>query len=206
MPEMVACPRCGFKVQMPEGLMGRRVRCFGCNESFLATPAPTPPPTPPPKPLPKKHPPPRRREEGDEEEAVPFCPSCGKRVSLDEESCPYCGENFQEEGEEARIRHIAAARRDWRPHRGLTISQLGNISLIFGCISLCLAGLGGLVSIPTGLAAWIMANGDLEKMNSGHVDPAGRLLTENGRSAGLMGAALGVLVAVGYVIVLLIWQ
>lgn len=196
MPEMVACTRCGFTVQMPEGLLGRRVRCFGCNESFVANAVPPPPPK-----IPRR---PRLRDENEEEEAVPFCPRCGKRVDPEVTICPWCGEDFQEEGEAARLRRIAGVRRDWQPHRGQTISQLGSVSLIFGCLSLCLAGLGGLVSVPTGLAAWGMARTDLPLMRDGKMDPSGRTLTENGRSAGLLGALLGVLVALGYGLVLLV--
>jgi hypothetical protein len=39
MPEFVACPACGFRMQMADAVLGRRVRCPGCGHSFVAGPA-----------------------------------------------------------------------------------------------------------------------------------------------------------------------
>jgi len=43
---------------------------------------------------------------------------------------------------------------------------------------------------PFGLAAWIMATRDLEAMEAGRMDPAGRELTRTGRLLGLAGVVL----------------
>src|SRR6516165_4711710 len=56
MPELVTCPACGFKTQMAEGLLGRRVRCPGCDNRFVAAADPEPPaephrPAPPSRPV-----------------------------------------------------------------------------------------------------------------------------------------------------------
>jgi hypothetical protein len=36
MPEIVTCPDCGRKLRVPDDLLGKRVRCPGCNQKFLA--------------------------------------------------------------------------------------------------------------------------------------------------------------------------
>ena len=37
MPELVACPVCGCRVQMADAMLGRQVRCVGCNGVYTAT-------------------------------------------------------------------------------------------------------------------------------------------------------------------------
>jgi hypothetical protein len=37
MPEFVACPACGCRVQMSESMIGRSVRCISCNHRFIAS-------------------------------------------------------------------------------------------------------------------------------------------------------------------------
>jgi MFS family permease len=40
MPEIIACPRCGKKLTVPEQHLGRSARCSGCNHVFTAAGAP----------------------------------------------------------------------------------------------------------------------------------------------------------------------
>jgi len=37
MPEFVACPACGCRVQMAESMLGRQVRCISCGHRFTAS-------------------------------------------------------------------------------------------------------------------------------------------------------------------------
>jgi hypothetical protein len=206
MPELVACPTCGCKVQMPEGILGRRVRCFGCGNSFVAAPSP---PAPERKPPPPKPVPPRRAADEDEEEAVPlpFCPSCGRPVRWKARRCSHCGEEFEDEsayGRPARRREPPPPQFDGLPHRGELITNLGNISLVVGCLSMCLFGLGAVVSVPLGVAAWVLAQNDLAQMRAGRMDPAGKTLTENGRGAAITGIALSLAIVAAYVLFFLI--
>jgi hypothetical protein len=111
--------------------------------------------------------------------------------------CPHCGEEFEpEDGTRGRKRRpISRVRRDCEPHRGRLIAGLGNFSLIVGGLSLCLLGLGALVSVPVGVAAWLMANHDLAQMRAGAMDPRGKAQTENGRTGAIVGIVLGLLFA-----------
>ncbi|MFN4259493.1 MAG: DUF4190 domain-containing protein [Gemmataceae bacterium] len=72
-----------------------------------------------------------------------------------------------------------------QPHRGTMI-------LVFGILSLFICG-------PIfGPMAWIMGNGDLEKMRQGIMDPSGEQLTNVGKILGMIGTILAVILIVGY--------
>src|SRR5262249_15257125 len=156
------CPACGVRVQMAEALLGRSVRCFACQQRFVAAADPPrpEPPQPPPRPQPS------RSFEGDDDlEPLPFCPGCGRQVPWEVLRGPVCDEELDPETPYSR----PPRRRDWPPrrldcvpHRGKLIVTLGNVSLALGGLSLCTLGFGGLVSIPLGIAAWVMARHDLE--------------------------------------------
>ena len=73
-----------------------------------------------------------------------------------------------------------------QPHRGAVILVLGILGLVF--CALCAP------------FAWIMGKNDLEQMNAGGMDPAGRGLTQAGMYLGLAGTILigiGLLLVVG---------
>ena len=63
-----------------------------------------------------------------------------------------------------------------KPHRGSVI-------LAFGILGL-------LVCQLFGLAAWIMADSDLQEMDRGYMDPSGRDLTKTGRILGMVATGL----------------
>ena len=62
--------------------------------------------------------------------------------------------------------------------------------LVFGIMSL-------IVCMPLGIIAWVMANGDLKKMNAGEMDPEGRGNTQAGKICGIISVCLAL---VGFVI------
>ena len=70
-----------------------------------------------------------------------------------------------------------------QPHRGSMI-------LVFGILSL-------IVCMPLGIVAWVMANGDLKKMDAGTMDPEGRGNTQAGKICGIISVCLAL---VGFVI------
>jgi hypothetical protein len=208
--ELLTCPACGCSVQTADALLGRRVRCFACKHSFLATIERTAPParreTPDP-PLERSRDPARRLgvpHDGDEDflagECGPFCPGCGRCTTWADLSCPYCGEGLEpeDEGRLARRQAIDRIRRDYEPHRGSLILSLGNVSMIVGGRSLCTFGAGVVVSVPVGILAWLMANRDPERMRDGRMDPRGKAQTETGRTGAIAGILLGVIFAVFY--------
>jgi hypothetical protein len=76
-----------------------------------------------------------------------------------------------------------------RPHRGTLI-------LVFGILGLVMCAIFGIV-------AWVMANTDLEAMDRGEMDTAGRDQTQTGKILGIIGTVLlgiGVLVGIGFVV------
>ena len=199
MPELVTCPSCGCRVQMAESQLGRRVRCIACQSAFVAEAGPPQPPrltAPPPPPL--RPPAAAKRQDEDEDEADPrpFCPGCGRRVNWEVTRCPHCGEELEAENDfRRRLRLGQWVRRDSLPHRGRLLAALGTFSMVTGGLSLCLLGLGAAVALPAGIAAWVMANRDLELMRCGVMDPAGRTQTENGRVGAIVGVILATLFA-----------
>lgn len=66
-----------------------------------------------------------------------------------------------------------------KPHRGSLILAFGILGLV--------------VCQFFGIAAWLMANKDLEEMANGWMDPTGRDLTNGGRICGMVACALLVL-------------
>jgi hypothetical protein len=204
---LVTCPACGCSVQVADALLGRRVRCFGCSQSFVATANQPPPPSPrreaPPSPRPVAGPRAGENERSDGE-AGPFCPGCGRRITWADLRCPHCGEELEPEEDAQRWRRTGdIVRRDYEPHRGPLIVSLGNVSMIVGGLSLCMFGFGALISIPLGILAWLMANHDLEHMREGLMDPRGKTQTETGRTGGIAGVILGLIFAAFYALIYL---
>jgi len=62
------------------------------------------------------------------------------------------------------------------PHRGGLILALGILGLV-----LCQ---------PIGIAAWVMGNSDLARIDAGHMDPTGRGLTQAGKICGIVAVVL----------------
>jgi hypothetical protein len=92
-----------------------------------------------------------------------------------------------------------------KPDRGETILALGIIGLVievvtliygslFGCCCCCFPG-------PIfGLAAWLMGNSDLEEMDQGRMDAAGRSNTNMGRILGMITTITGIVSLVIFII------
>jgi hypothetical protein len=47
MPEIISCPDCSRKLRVPDDLIGKKVRCPGCNVMFMASAVEEAPPPPP---------------------------------------------------------------------------------------------------------------------------------------------------------------
>jgi hypothetical protein len=205
--ELLTCPACGCSVQVADVLLGRRVRCFTCQHSFVAEARPAAPPVRRDVPLvPRPADPPRRDDEDAiADESGPFCPGCGRRIAWKDSECPFCGEELEPEHDPRPVWQRSADffRRDYEPHRGALILTLGNLSMIVGGLSLCFAGIGSVLSVPLGIAALLMASRDLERMRDGHMDPRGKAQTESGRTGAITGIILGLIFASFYALVFL---
>jgi len=234
MPEFVACPACGCRVQMADSMIGRPVRCINCDHRFTATsPAevetrrvePLPPPEPPTPPASGRRVPAdwtdqpahagrspgRSAGEGDEDHrppptaGLPCCPRCGRPVPWNAFRCTNCGQQLEFDGAPGGFyRRRLPQRRDAEEHRGSLVSFLGNLTLASGGLALCLAGFPMLVALPLGIATCLMASRDLQKMRSGEMDPDGRNSTESGRTSAVTGMVLSLIFAAGWGLLLLL--
>ncbi len=68
------------------------------------------------------------------------------------------------------------ARRQMEPHRDSTI-------LVFGI-------LGFIICLVFGILAWVMGKNDLDKMDRGLMDPAGRSTTKTGKLLGMISTII----------------
>jgi len=196
MPELVACPSCGCKVQAGDVLLGRRTRCIACGQVFVAGES-VPPlklfddgpyPLQPDEDAGER---PRRDEgpwRGRARHRLPLCPRCHRPVAWDAPACVHCNHLLEEDGD----RPPGGRRRDCDDHRGPLIDSLGTISLLCSVMGLCTAGIGVVAGLITGIVAVSLAAGDLERMRKGEVDPDGASATEMGRNKGIAGIVLAV--------------
>jgi DNA-directed RNA polymerase subunit RPC12/RpoP len=94
------------------------------------------------------------------ESDIKTCPMCGAQVEAAVRRCQNCGEDI-----------LAAPRRyasmQLKPHRGVVI-------LVFAILS-------WVICFGFGIAAWIMANKDLQEMKAGRMDPSGEGITFAGK-------------------------
>ena len=185
MSTIIDCPSCGCKLQAPEELLGKQVRCPTCSNIFDAVAGPAPPPG---------------AVQLEDPHLRPSAASAGTpSPGLSQESAgdlvpsPTGGAARPWEG-----RSGYYLRRDCEPHRGTLILIFGILSLVF-----C-----GLVGLGMGIAAWIMGQRDLRKMDANMMDPAGRGNTQAGRICGMIGtilSSLNLLFAVAYVTFFIVW-
>jgi hypothetical protein len=112
----VTCPECGKNINMPEEILGRKVRCKGCGESFVARASraadkkkaekkPEPARKAPEK-TPAKVPDKKKVEDEDDESTSnpygvteeylgPRCPECANAMEEGDIVCLHCGYNTQ---------------------------------------------------------------------------------------------------------------
>jgi predicted Zn finger-like uncharacterized protein len=169
MTNTIACPSCRRTLRVPEDLLGQRVKCPTCGETFAAVldEEPAPPP--------RREAPPERRSERlrERDEDGPRrrpAPREGEGGDLPRRR-PARRED-EEDDYDARPR-----RRYYQPHRGPMILTFGILSLI-------------VLPIVFGPMAWVMGNNDLREMRAGRMDPEGRSSTEAGRICGMIATLL----------------
>src|SRR5712691_7445887 len=137
MPALVIdCPSCSRKLQVPDELLGKAVKCPTCEHTFQSTAVP-----------PKKGtglvsgPQIKLAQGSPETSPVPF----------------FGGEDDQEDNERPWSEpEQFQGRRDAEPHRGTLILVLGIVSIVASALGGCFVGLGGLIGLPLGIAAWVM--------------------------------------------------
>jgi predicted Zn finger-like uncharacterized protein len=205
MPTIIHCPSCERQLRVPDELLGAKVKCPTCNGTFDATndagPA-VPPPQPVPRPTERVSAEPRREPEPDRDELSPRprdhadawrpCPHCGEEIRKEAAHCRFCGQDVDDADREDERpweradRH--AVRRDCEPHRGTLILVLGILSIVLATMWFL-----SIVSLPMGIAAWIMGRRDLKKIDAKAMDPEGRGTTQAGYICSIVGTILSVL-------------
>jgi hypothetical protein len=103
MPEIIACPDCDKKLRVPDGLLGKKVRCPGCGGMFLATAGGVTGPVTdePPSPQARRPARPSRSEAIEEKPRAPARrPSAPPRDDEDEDDRPRSRRREEEEEDE----------------------------------------------------------------------------------------------------------
>ncbi len=176
MQEIISCPSCKRKLQVPEGLIGQDVQCPTCGATFTARvggPAPTAPAG-----SPGRYSDDRWTDDRD------------SRRDRDRDWDRDRG-GYGDSG----------PRRDLMPHRGSAVLTLGIISIVAAAVFGWCYGVGTVASIIMGPIAWVMGNTDLTEIRAGRMDPDGEGSTNAGRICGIVGTALGALGLVGWCII-----
>jgi len=171
MAEIISCPACDRKLQVPEAYIGQKVQCPQCNIQFIADPhaqdvqatlpattQPASPKTPPSD----NEPQPRRRRPADDE--------------FDDDS--------YDDDDEFSFRR--PRRRPTVPHRGGLILALGLVALV--------GGMAIWFPLIIGPFAWVMGNNDLNQIRAGRMDPTGEGLVQAGRILGIVATVFLVVV------------
>jgi predicted Zn finger-like uncharacterized protein len=215
MPIIVACPACGGKLRVADDLLGQRVRCPACQDTFDAARPAAPPlqltlddgpaaSAPPAAGSPglvgavelgPSQPETAAAEAGpaDRRGYLRECPACSRQVHPDSRRCYHCGRRFdlgEDDRDDLPRLTLDPVRRDCEPHRGALL-------LTFGVLSLVMLSMCPLVGVVLGGVAWVMGQSDLRKLRRGDMDPAGQGLTQAGWICGIIGALLNGLFTLG---------
>jgi hypothetical protein len=163
MSEIISCPSCQRKVQVPESLAGQDVQCPTCGATFVAQLPGAAQPS-------GSHAP--DRWETTER------PASWSQREPSREPHPAYGEprDYRRGPDDYRGDYGGYRPRDLVPHRGGVILALGIV---------------GLVVCPlTGPFAWVMGNTDMAEIRGGRMDPEGEGLTQAGRILGIISSVI----------------
>lgn len=170
MAEIVACPACGRKLQVPEAYFGQTVQCPDCAHQFTAEP------------------------HVEKVQTAPRAAASPSRSAdrYDDDDRPLRRRDFRDDFDDddddfGELRPLR--RRRGTPHRGGLILALGLISLVGG-ISIYLP-------FVLGPVAWIMGNSDMAEIHAGRMDPSGEGMVQAGRVLGIISTAFLVIGLVG---------
>jgi hypothetical protein len=167
MQEIINCPSCKKKLQVPEGLIGQDVQCPTCGATFTArvgSPVPTVSPD-------RYSESPKDRWEEDRDR---------DRDRGRDRDDDYRRRDYEDRG----------TRRDLMPHRGSAVLTIGIISIV-GCF-IC-----PIISVIMGPIAWTMGNTDTKEIRTGRMDPDGEGTTTAGKICGIVGTVLGLIFVLG---------
>jgi hypothetical protein len=168
--EIITCPACQNKVQLPQEFLGRAVQCPECKHTFMAGGVTMPPTSVTSDPF-------TNTPTAPSGEREPVATPRRPRYAVDDDADD---EPFDDWGHRQRA---------LRPDRGGMILAFGILTIMAPCFL-------GLIFGPL---AWFMGSSDLAAIDSGEMNPSNRGLVQAGRIIGGIGFLLQVfsLVAVG---------
>jgi predicted Zn finger-like uncharacterized protein len=192
--ELVSCPECQRKLRVPDGLVGKLVKCPTCGQTFTADPVAQAPPPPPVEQKPtrtskvgrdkkdddedddrSRRRSRSRRDDDDDDDDRPR--RRRSRFSRDDDDDD--DDDYDDDDRPRRRRR----RRDLAPHRSGTILALGILSFFFFWYIL-------------GPMAWVMGNTDLAEMRAGRMDREGESQTNAGRMCGMISVIVHCIILV----------
>jgi hypothetical protein len=161
MQEIINCPSCQRRLQVPDSLIGQDVQCPTCGATFVASVGSQP--SRPAERLPDLGVPARDMvpEEADDK------PRRRRRPEDDDYG------DYDDEDDRYRRRR----RRDLAPHRGAVVLTLGILSIV-------------ICGIILGPIAWALGSTDMKEIREGRMDPDGEGITNAGRICGIIGTFL----------------
>jgi hypothetical protein len=162
MTEIISCPGCRRKLQVPETLLGQDVQCPSCSRTFVAATGSI------------QVAPPRPEEPAPAWEGAP-----GERRQAAEGPGRPPPDDYGRDDYGAGEAYRRRRRHPMVPHRGSAVLTLGILSLI-----VCGPILGPM--------AWAMGQQDLAEIRAGRMDPEGEGPTNAGRICGIIATVLGV--------------
>jgi hypothetical protein len=164
MNEIIVCPGCRRRLQVPVEVLGQHVQCPTCAETFQANLEELRQPARPAVDPPAYHP------DRDQE-----LPSPRRR-------------GYDEADDEDFGRFRRRRRRELEPHRGNTILTLGILSVVLSLVPLV-----SFIGLILGAVAWGMGHQDMTAIRDDRMDPDGEGPTSAGRVCGIIGTTIGVL-------------
>jgi hypothetical protein len=168
MAEIISCPSCQRKLQVPETLEGQDVQCPTCSATFVARINQQQPPSR----YGSDRPPENAGERWSERRPDYDRPPEPPRPWDDRPPSPYGGYSGGYGGYD-----------DYGRRRGPRTAHRGPTILILGIL--------GLVVLPILCPiAWIMGNADVNEIRAGRMDPEGESMTQAGRVCGIVGTVI----------------
>ncbi len=187
MSHLITCSECTKQLQVPDDLIGKKVQCPECKNTFIAEVTETEVITSSPKnsnlPVPTRKGASWDTNKGSvDEEEDDYDRKKNRRRDEDDD-------DFDRRPSRRQRRRRSSYRSNLTPHRGGMILAFGIIGLV--------TGLGFIF----GPIAWIMANGDMREISEGRMDPEGEGMTQTGRILGIIATILsivGLLIPLGF--------
>ncbi len=208
MPITVACSSCNRKLRVPDDLLGKRVKCPTCGNTFEATAEDEAPPEPPPEPVEEGSS--ARSKSGSRRGEAVTSSRARRDDDYEDDDQPRSrrgrdDDDYEDDRDEDDDRRRSRRRRredgrDYEPHRGPMVLVFGIIGCVLFVFEICVGWIGlpgaiiaivlSLIGMGLSVTAWVLGGKDLGLMRKGKMDPEGRGNTQGGYVCGIIGTVL----------------